>query len=97
METGRRENVPREKLSQGRKGLNMNFFDWIRQGVKRSVLEGVADAVDHLGTPVEQDQIREQLLAYSSADNSTNMLEASAQPAMRKRLGRGISMETSEE
>ncbi len=75
----------------------MNFFDWIRQGVKRSVLEGVADAVDHLGTPVEQDQIREQLLAYSSADTNTNMLEGSAQPAMRKRLGRGISMETTEE
>lgn len=76
----------------------MNFFDWIRQGVKRSVLEGVADAVDHLGTPVEQDQIREHLLAFSSADaNNVNMIEATAQTGMRKRLGRGISMETSEE
>ena len=71
----------------------MNFFDWIRQGVKRSVLEGVAEAVDHLGTPVEQDQIREHLLAFSSADSS-HMIEADARPAMRKRLGRGISMET---
>ncbi|MDO4568993.1 MAG: hypothetical protein Q4D38_01250 [Planctomycetia bacterium] len=76
----------------------MNFFDWIRQGVKRSVLEGVADAVDHLGTPVEQDQIREHLLAYSS--DSINMIEANrTSGGMRKRLGRGISMEsaTSEE
>lgn len=71
----------------------MNFFDWIRQGVKRSVLEGVAEAVDHLGTPVEQDQIREHLLAFSSTDNS-NLIESDARPAMRKRLGRGISMET---
>ncbi len=78
------------------KEKDMNFFDWIRQGVKRSVLEGVADAVDHLGTPVEQDQIREHLLAYSSADTS-HMIEASAQTGMRKRLGRGISMETTED
>ncbi len=75
----------------------MNFFDWIRQGVKRSVLEGVADAVEHLGTPAEQDQMREQLLAYSSADPNVQMIEAGAQTGMRKRLGRGISMETSEE
>lgn len=75
----------------------MNFFDWIRQGVKRSVLEGVADAVEHLGTPVEQDQIREQLLAYASVDtpNNTRLLETSAsKPAIRRRLGRGIEVET---
>ena len=75
----------------------MNFFDWIRQGVKRSVLEGVADAVDHLGTPVEQDQIREQLLAYSSPETRTPMIKAHPQGGMRKRLGRGISMETTED
>lgn len=75
----------------------MNFFDWIRQGVKRSVLEGVADAVDHLGTPVEQDKIREQLLAYASVENpSMNVIESSAKPALRKRLGRGITMENDE-
>ncbi|MCR5165069.1 MAG: hypothetical protein K6C40_13710 [Thermoguttaceae bacterium] len=75
----------------------MNFFDWIRQGVKRSVLEGVADAVDHLGTPVEQDQIREQLLAYTSPEARTPMIESHPQGGMRKRLGRGISMETTED
>ena len=73
----------------------MNFFDWIRQGVKRSVLEGVADAVEHLGTPVEQDKIREQLLAYASTDSSTvNVIESSAKPTLRRRLGRGIEVET---
>ncbi len=75
----------------------MNFFDWIRQGVKRSVLEGVADAVEHLGTPAEQDTMREQLLAYSSTEPNVQMIEPSVQTGMRKRLGRGISMETSEE
>ncbi|MBQ6107018.1 MAG: hypothetical protein Q4A17_11580 [Thermoguttaceae bacterium] len=75
----------------------MNFFDWIRQGVKRSVLEGVADAVDQLGTPAEQDQIREQLLAYSSPEARTPLIEGHQQGGMRKRLGRGISMETTED
>ena len=70
----------------------MNFFDWIRQGVKRSVLEGVADAVNHMGTPVEQDQIREHLLNYATPDN--RVIEADAKrPALRRRLGRGIAME----
>ncbi|MDO4573608.1 MAG: hypothetical protein Q4D98_00170 [Planctomycetia bacterium] len=74
----------------------MNFFDWIRQGVKRSVLEGVADAVDHLGTPVEQDKIREQLLSYASADAPSVDVIESSRPMLRKRLGRGITMETNE-
>jgi len=76
----------------------MNFFDWIRQGVKRSVLEGVAEAVEHIGSPVEQDQMREQLLAYSSAEGRAPMLESAPQTGgMRKRLGRGIAMEAAEE
>ena len=74
----------------------MNFFDWIRQGVKRSVLEGVADAVNHMGTPVEQDQIREHLLNYATPDS--RVIEADTKrPALRRRLGRGIAMETAEE
>ena len=32
-----------------------NFFSWIRDGVKQSVMLGVADAIDELGTPEEND------------------------------------------
>ena len=73
----------------------MNFFDWIRQGVKRSVLEGVADAVNHMGTPVEQDQIREHLLNFATPEHQiVGVIEADTKrPALRRRLGRGIAME----
>ena len=30
--------------------MQPNFFQWIREGVKQSVLLGVTDAVDQLGT-----------------------------------------------
>lgn len=77
----------------------MNFFDWIRQGVKRSVLEGVADAVDHLGTPVEQDRIRDHLLNFATPDSQVaGVIEAgSSKKPIRRRLGRGIAMESTEE
>lgn len=74
----------------------MNFFEWIRQGVKQSVLRGVADAVDHLGTPVEQDKIREQLLAYASSDAGL-LQDSSQRPVLRRRLGRGITPENNTE
>ncbi len=73
----------------------MNFFDWIRQGVKRSVLQGVADAVDHMGTPVEQDRIRDHLLSFATLETQVaGVIEASTQKPLRRRLGRGISMES---
>lgn len=44
--------------------MNFNFFDWIRQGVKQSVLMGVSDAVGHLGTPREGDDVNQRLLSF---------------------------------
>ena len=31
--------------------MNMNFFQWLRDGVRQSVLMGVSDAVDTIGLP----------------------------------------------
>ena len=31
--------------------MDFNFFNWIRDGVKKSVLLGVSDAVDEIGVP----------------------------------------------
>jgi hypothetical protein len=44
--------------------MNFNFFDWIRQGVKQSVLLGVSDAVGHLGTPRADDDVSQRLLSF---------------------------------
>jgi len=40
----------------------MNFFSWIRGGVRQAVLLGVSDAVGDIGTPPEGDDISQRLL-----------------------------------
>ena len=35
----------------------VNFFSWIRDGVRQSVLLGVSDAVEQLGTPASTDEV----------------------------------------
>ena len=44
--------------------MNFNFFDWIRDGVKRSVLLGVSDAVDTMGAPPDEAQTKDQMLCF---------------------------------
>ncbi|MBX7168863.1 MAG: hypothetical protein K1X74_21180 [Pirellulales bacterium] len=42
----------------------MNFYAWIREGVRRAVLLGVSDAVDQLGTPNDENgDLNHNLLA----------------------------------
>ena len=31
--------------------MNVNFFQWLRDSVRRSVLLGVSDAIEQIGTP----------------------------------------------
>ncbi len=76
--------------------MNFNFFDWIRQGVKRSVIMGVNDAVECIGTPVEQDKVRETLLQFAAADEvplsvDAKRLTASSSPRTVGKLGRRLS------
>ena len=40
----------------------MNFFSWVRDGVRQAVLLGVSDAVGDIGTPPEGDDIGQRLL-----------------------------------
>jgi hypothetical protein len=78
---------------------NINFFGWIRDGVRQSVLLGVSDAIDQLGTPPTADQLHPGVVAFlqnGPADNRSNIL-ADQLPgtqrtatANRKRLGRSL-------
>jgi hypothetical protein len=81
--------------------MNVNFFAWLREGVKHSVLLGVGDAVDQLGTPPQSEQVTESLKTFlgSSANSGqrpglagpTNPATiAGSQRAARKRLGRSL-------
>ena len=40
----------------------MNFFNWIREGVRQAVLYGVHDAVGELGTPHSGQDMNERVL-----------------------------------
>lgn len=70
----------------------MNFFEWVRVGVKRSVMAGFADAVETIGVPPEDGDQTQQLLESLRGNTAAFV----AQPAgknsnQRKRLGRSLS------
>ena len=70
--------------------MNFNFFDWIRDGVKRSVLMGVSDAVEQMGMPPEEDASKDKILSFLQSDEPKKV----APPASaRRRLagGGGVS------
>lgn len=75
----------------------MNFFTWIRDGVRQSVLLGVSDAIEQLGTPASSDEIHPSVAGFLNGDRQTNengtpKLTASATsgPKGRKRLGKSL-------
>ena len=77
---------------------NVNFFGWIRDGVRQSVLLGVSDAIDQLGAPASTDELHPDVAAFlqnGSASVATAAVPklASAQRSGqngRKRLGRSL-------
>ncbi|MEO8495342.1 MAG: hypothetical protein ABI614_09745 [Planctomycetota bacterium] len=73
--------------------MQPNFFQWIRDGVKQSVLLGVSDAVDQLGTIPHAEQMNEQLRAALSFDDeprTTSARVGQGSSTGRKRLGRSL-------
>lgn len=75
--------------------MNFNFFNWIRQGVKQSVLMGVHDAVECIGTPVETDQVKETLLQFAGTEEIPATVDVkrlpSSTPRTAGKLGRRLS------
>ena len=70
--------------------MNFNLFLWIREGVKQSVLLGVSDAIEAIGTPDNSEDISPRLLEFmkqGGADSATKSVGGANQ---RKRLGRSL-------
>jgi hypothetical protein len=42
--------------------MELNFFAWIREGVRQAVLHGVSDAVDHLGPSTHDEEMSGRVL-----------------------------------
>jgi hypothetical protein len=75
---------------------NLGVFEWIREGVRRSILLGVSDAFEQLGTPEDSHELHPQL-ASALRDAGPRGLESphavsqrSASKAERRRLGRSL-------
>jgi hypothetical protein len=72
----------------------MNFFNWIRDGVRQAVLLGVTDAVSDIGTPRENDDISHRLLESlrNGGPAIAHDVETSNpnRPPQRKKLGRSL-------
>ena len=77
----------------------MNFFTWIRDGVRQSVLLGVSDAIETLGTPASTEDLHPSVAGLLRADRSVEAAPRLApvgvgntggNSANRKRLGRSL-------
>ncbi|MCI0361268.1 MAG: hypothetical protein L0211_22530 [Planctomycetaceae bacterium] len=69
--------------------MQFNVFDWIREGVKRSVILGVHDAVEAIGSPADDDA-RQRLTALLPPVESGAAAPALVTGTKRKRLGRSL-------
>jgi hypothetical protein len=73
--------------------MDFNFFDWLRNGVKNSVLHGVNDAVNTMGMPPE-DSNKEKVLGWLKSNTEsepTRRITGGTAPAGTKKLGRSLS------
>jgi hypothetical protein len=69
----------------------MNFFAWIRDGVRKAVLLGVSDAVGDIGPHTDGDDIGQRLLGVIRSSPPAIVNESTVgEPAKRKKLGRGL-------
>lgn len=73
---------------------NLGVFNWIREGVRRSVLLGFSDAVEQLGATADgQETLHPQLAAILCDAPAAGRISTSPTPSAkreRKRLGRSL-------
>lgn len=71
--------------------MQFNLFSWVREGVRRSVVQGVADAIDQIGSPPNSEELQNNLqLFLKELDTPMEMAGAKVTTGGRKRLGRSL-------
>ena len=75
--------------------MDFNFFEWIRQGVKRSVLLGVSDAVETMGAPHDPETSADKIMSFLRQEGdetkTTRRRISSSSSSSTRKLGRSIS------
>ena len=73
--------------------MNVNFFEWLRDGVRQSVLLGVSDAIEQIGTPADSDDLHPNVAALLQGDVAQQTEGANRRPQtigkIAERDGRG--------
>lgn len=68
--------------------MQINLFQWLRQGVRQSVLLGVADAVDDIGSPDKNANFSKAI--RDIAKRSAEEMKVASAGGTRKRLGKTL-------
>jgi hypothetical protein len=67
--------------------MNVNFFEWLRDGVRQSVLLGVSDAIEQIGTPADSDDLHPNVAALLQTESGG---KPKGRSGGRKRLGKSL-------
>ncbi len=70
--------------------MNMNFFEWLRDGVRQSVLLGVSDAVEQIGVPDNEKDVQPALAALLEGGETSTKTRRKSTTSSRKRLGKSL-------
>ena len=73
--------------------MNMNFFQWLRDGVRQSVVLGVSDAVEQIGMPESDQEVKPGLasvLGIEGEPETKTRGKKAAATGGRKRLGKTL-------
>ena len=74
----------------------MNFFSWLRDGVRQSVLLGVSDAVEQLGAPTADEDLHPSVAGFLQIDargkEPAKISTSTTSPSTgrKKRLGKSL-------
>ena len=70
--------------------MQFNLFAWIREGVRRSVILGVNDAVEEIGAPHGDEAWKERLVSLLEAPSAEGASAVALTAGKRRRLGRSL-------
>ncbi|MEM6363333.1 MAG: hypothetical protein AAF745_02830 [Planctomycetota bacterium] len=76
--------------------MDFNFFNWLRDSVRQSILMGVSDAVQQIGTPDKNAELHPDVAALLQSgpdlDNAKTPTKRrrSTSTSGRKRLGKSL-------
>jgi len=69
--------------------MNVNFFEWLRDGVRQSVLMGVSDAIEQIGTPADTGELHPNVASMLNLGEPQKKKRTSRSGG-RKRLGKSL-------